>query len=413
MTDKSLKFKLERWLGWTTTAILPSWKGIQIRRDLYGAREKARPTDGTVEVMFVREGRETEPLTDGEIAAAKWVIENEAAISQALIESLAKDYPDQQEFYEYSGKERAELMPDIGSVGDLRTLLRLNVVYIHQVQKDGIPYAGFLFGCTWEREHGLGILMHGTRTVRIGWADDAFDAWIAKEDRDSERSADESASQEISSWKSSVRKREQAKKNAYEARQRSAALSATAEAANDKPASDEKFFRDAGEQFGIVGPRISENEINSVFPESFPGKENFVQFYLRYNGGSRTPQGCIMHCGDPAHRILRNQLDQLNLEGFRSIPLVAEDRMLPFSNMLGHHAAMAQCYSQIPSMKTFLEEHMGIAFDHTGNDLCLSRQSGRILFMDWRAYKEGPLEVASSFREFVLKFWNIPHAPVD
>lgn len=84
--------------------------------------------------------------------------------------------------------------------------------------------------------------------------------------------------------------------------------------------------------------------------------------------------------------------------------------MPPFSNMLGHHAATARIFAQIPEMHAFLEEHMGIAFDHTGNDLCLSRQSGRIFFMDWTTYKEGPVEVASSFREFVVKFWNIPHA---
>jgi hypothetical protein len=166
---------------------------------------------------------------------------------------------------------------------------------------------------------------------------------------------------------------------------------------------------EAGEKFSIVGPQIPENEINAVFPESFPGKEDFVQFYLRYNGGSRTPQGCIMHCGNRAHRISRNQLDKLNLEGFRSMSLDAEERMLPFSNMLRGHATMVRVYSQIPEMKAFLEEHMEIAFDHTGNNLFLSRRSGRIFFMDMTTYKEGPVEVASSFREFVFKFWNIPY----
>jgi hypothetical protein len=177
--------------------------------------------------------------------------------------------------------------------------------------------------------------------------------------------------------------------------------------------SEERFYQDAGAQFAIVGPPISRAEIDAVFPEAFPGKEDLVRFYLRYNGGSRTPQGCIMHCGNPAHRLTRKQLDRLNLEGFRSIPLVAGDRMLPFANLLSHHATNARIYAQIPEMKAFLEEHMEIAFDHTGNDLCLSRRSGRILFMDWTTYKEGPAEVASSFRDFVIKFWNAPYVPQD
>jgi hypothetical protein len=183
--------------------------------------------------------------------------------------------------------------------------------------------------------------------------------------------------------------------------------------ANEELLPEEQFFRHAAAQFSIVGPQISEAEIDAVFPEAFPGKADLVRFYLRHNGGSRTPQGCVIHCGNPAHRISRSHLEGLNLEGFRSIPRAADDRMLPFANMLRHHATMENIYSQIQPMKSFLEEHMEIAFDHSGNDLCLSRRSGRIFFMDWEAYSEGAVEVAASFHEFVLKFWNIPHAPVD
>jgi hypothetical protein len=406
MAGDLLKFSLERG-NWTTKTFFPSWKGIQSRRDLFGAREQGLPSDGTVEIVFIREGGGSEPLTPAEIASVGWVIENESSISQALFESLAKDYPDQQEFYEYSDEERAELMPDIESAGDLRALTRLHQVYVHSVQNGGIPYVGFLLGCTWEQEHASGILMHGTRTVEIGWAETAFTAWTAKRDRESERSSDESAVPEISSWRASVQRRKQAKQNASEAQQRSATLAAIGKEVSGKPFPDEKFFRDAGAQFSIVGPQISEDAINAVFHESYQGKEEFVQFYLRYNGGSRTPQGCIAYCGVAAHRISRNQLDKLNLECFRSISLDPEKRMPPFSNMLAHHTAMARIYAEVPAMKAFLDEHMEIAFDHTGSDLCLNRQSGRVFFMDWSAYKEGPVEVASSFREFVLKFWNI------
>jgi hypothetical protein len=55
-------------------------------------------------------------------------------------------------------------------------------VNVHQVQKDGIPYVGFEFACTWDEEHGLGVLMHGTRTVEIGGADTAFLLWLAEVD---------------------------------------------------------------------------------------------------------------------------------------------------------------------------------------------------------------------------------------
>jgi hypothetical protein len=409
MAVKPLQFSLD--LGrWSTTAVLPSWKGIQTRRDLFGSRERGLPSDGTVEIVFMREGGGSEPLTLAEIASVEWLIENESAISQALFESLATDYPGQQDFYDYPGEEKADLMPDIGSASDLRTLVRLHMVYVHSVQKDGIPYAGFSFGCTWEPEHGLGIMMHGTRTVRIGSAADTpFEARIAKKDRDLERSGDGDAVPEISRWRSLVQRRNQAKQNANEARQRAATLAAIDENVSGKSLLDEKFYEDAGAQFSIVGPQISEDAINTIFPEVFPGKEEFVQFYSRYNGGSRTPQGCIAYCGVAAHRISRNQLDKLDLGCFRTLSLDVEKRMPPFSNMLGHHTAMVRIYAEVPAMKVFLDEHIEIAFDHTGNDLCLNRRSGRVFFMDWSAYKEGPVEVAASFREFVLKFWNIAY----
>jgi hypothetical protein len=57
----------------------------------------------------------------------------------------------------------------------------------------------------------------------------------------------------------------------------------------------------------------------------------------------------------------------------------AEDRLLPFANMLTHHATMSRIYREVPAMRLFLGEHMEIAFDHSGNDLCLNLQNGRIL----------------------------------
>ena len=176
------EFSLEPDLFWTTTALLPSWRGFQSRNGAYGAQDSVLPSDGRVRIVFAPEGRGTEPLTDPEMSAVRWAIENEASLSKALLTSLMNEYPELQKQYGYSGKEKAELMPDIESVEDLRKLIGLSSVNVHQVQKDGIPYVGFEFGCTWDEESGLGILMHGTRTIDIGDADTAGLLWIAEED---------------------------------------------------------------------------------------------------------------------------------------------------------------------------------------------------------------------------------------
>jgi len=99
-----------------------------------------------------------------------------------LLTHLVDEYPKLQEQYGYRGRDKKELMPDVLVETDLRKLIGLHTVHIHQVSKNGVPYAGYEFGCTWDDEHGLGILMNGTRPVEIGGADAAFLLWIAEKD---------------------------------------------------------------------------------------------------------------------------------------------------------------------------------------------------------------------------------------
>jgi hypothetical protein len=73
-------------------------------------------------------------------------------------------------------------MSPVEDARSFQTLIGLHTIYVHQVQKAGLPYVGFEFGCTWDTEHGLGALMHGARVVEIGGAETAFLLWIAERD---------------------------------------------------------------------------------------------------------------------------------------------------------------------------------------------------------------------------------------
>jgi hypothetical protein len=182
MPDETLDFSLEDGLWWTATVLLPSWRGFQSRQGAYGSQDSNLDSDGVVRIVFAPEGRGNEPLTDSEMAAINWVITHEVSISTALLLALLKEYPALQEQYGYSGEEKTTLMPDITSVEELRPLIGLSSINVHPVQRDQIPYVGFEFGCTWDEESGLGVLMHGTRTIKIGGADTAILQWIAEED---------------------------------------------------------------------------------------------------------------------------------------------------------------------------------------------------------------------------------------
>lgn len=182
MATEIPQFSREHSRLWTASVVLPSWRGFQSRQGGYGTQDRDAPSDGLVKVVFAPEGRGKEPLTDSEMSSVLWVIDHESAISSALLASLLKEYPSLQDQYGYSGEEKNRLMPNIKSAEDFRDLIGLHAINIHQLEKDGSPYVGFEFGCTWDEEHGLGVLMHGTRTVEIGGADTAILLWIAKED---------------------------------------------------------------------------------------------------------------------------------------------------------------------------------------------------------------------------------------
>jgi hypothetical protein len=73
-------------------------------------------------------------------------------------------------------------MPELRDASEFRDLIGLNSMTVHVLQAGGVPYVGLELGCTWDDEHGLGCLLHGTRIVAIGGVDSAILLWIAERD---------------------------------------------------------------------------------------------------------------------------------------------------------------------------------------------------------------------------------------
>jgi len=176
-----LKFVWDKYC-WVSETKLSSWAGFQNRSGVYGSVGSHEASDGTVRIVFAPERRGKEKLNSEERRLVETFIEQEQETSKALLAHLVDEYPTLQEEYGYTGRDKKELMPDVLVETDFRKLIGLHTIHIHQVSKEGVPYAGYEFGCTWDDEHGLGILMNGTRLVKIGGADAACTLWIAKKD---------------------------------------------------------------------------------------------------------------------------------------------------------------------------------------------------------------------------------------
>lgn len=102
-------------------------------------------------------------------------------VFSAVLKALRPYYDEMRPRYRtFLGDEFEALMPAVGTKEDLASLIDLRHVHIHPWSKDGVGYVGLQFGCTWDQEHGLGLMMHLDRVVEIGGADASF-AWSPAE----------------------------------------------------------------------------------------------------------------------------------------------------------------------------------------------------------------------------------------
>ena len=176
----ALDWKGHYWLG---KIVLQSWKGFQARQGPYGSRSSKKSSSGSVSLIVPPpDGKEKGPPTPEQAEAYQYLLAHEQAISTAVRSSIYEVYPDWREEYGLDEEEAAELMPDIEGPDQLKTLIGLANVHILPVAKDGVGYVGFELGCTWDDEHGLGVMMHKDRVVKLGGADSAFLEWIAEAD---------------------------------------------------------------------------------------------------------------------------------------------------------------------------------------------------------------------------------------
>jgi hypothetical protein len=177
-----LDFQWDRFF-WTAQVQLPSWVGYQSRNGPYGSISSDEPSDGLVTIVVEPEGGKESPLTEQDHASVQWWLDHEAEVASAVLAGLLAEYPRLQQLYGYEGAERETCMPDVSRTEQFRQLIGLHNVHFVPLLKEGLPYVGYEFGCTWDGEHGLGVLMHGSRVVEVGSADTAFTLGIPERER--------------------------------------------------------------------------------------------------------------------------------------------------------------------------------------------------------------------------------------
>lgn len=113
------------------------------------------------------------------IRTSRWLVFNDVAIEKAIIATLLADLPNLRDIQsQVVLDDDTQILPSSWDEGTLRSMVSLVHVTVPAVK--GIqPYFGVELSCTWEREHGYGIMFHGLEVVETGGGDVPNLAWIA------------------------------------------------------------------------------------------------------------------------------------------------------------------------------------------------------------------------------------------
>src|SRR4051812_29644540 len=89
-------FPALEWTGysWAGELVLPAWRGFQVRMGPYGSRSSDLASDGRVRLnVEPAEGKNEQPPSSEQANALRYLIENQQAIRDAVVQSIFQRYP--------------------------------------------------------------------------------------------------------------------------------------------------------------------------------------------------------------------------------------------------------------------------------------------------------------------------------
>jgi hypothetical protein len=177
-----LKREMHEWTGKDT---LTAWAGTQECHGAYTSRSSKKPSKGSVMIQIPRLGDDDanpRPPAPEQVAAYAYLKDNQDDITAAIMAALLKDYTKTRKRWIKSDPDLEEELPEITTPDEMREHVGLGTLHMHGLAKSGHAYIGLELGCTWDEEHGAGVLLHKGRVVAVGQADTSFDDHAAKKD---------------------------------------------------------------------------------------------------------------------------------------------------------------------------------------------------------------------------------------
>jgi len=147
-----------------------AFKGLQSRNGPYTSLDSRQLSDGTVALHIDSElSADFEPLPI-QIDTINWISNNGDLIKKSILSSIQKYYIKLKECYGYDPNDRDHQIwfPPLEKVEDLGKVMGVGNVSISLRCKEGLCVYCLECGCSWDDEHGLGIIMHKDEVLTIG-----------------------------------------------------------------------------------------------------------------------------------------------------------------------------------------------------------------------------------------------------
>lgn len=106
-------------------------------------------------------------LSQDQFNAIQFLTKNTKTIQDNILDQLLLLYPT----YKAALKD---YMPLIKTKTDFLEHLELFCIHILDDDKKGFAYTSLEIECTWDEEHGLGILLHKDKVISVGSVEEAF-----------------------------------------------------------------------------------------------------------------------------------------------------------------------------------------------------------------------------------------------
>ena len=168
---------------WEGSARLPAWAGFLSCRGAYGSSDSQTPSDGTASLSVTpHDPTVSRSPSEAQCRAFQYQLDAGAEVVASVLHALRPYYDTLRPRWQaaYGAEVVARMMPPISDPSDFRRLIGLHQIHVHPWLRGDMSYVGLEFGCSWDAEHGFGVMLHGSRVVDIGSADTSF-AWQPEE----------------------------------------------------------------------------------------------------------------------------------------------------------------------------------------------------------------------------------------